>query len=325
MERVSIIIPVYNEVKYIERCLRSILMNDYPKDKLEILIFDGGSTDGTREVLKKYQESFPTIIKVFNNSKRHQVYALNEGIKIAKGNIIIRCDAHSEYPPDYIKTLVYFHKKALADNIGGVWETYPGAETLTAKAIAIALNSKLGVGISYRTLKNSNKPIYVDTVPFGSWKKEVFQKYGLFDEKFIRAEDFEHNIRIRKHGGKILLLPWLRIKYYARDSLRKLAKMSYQYGYAKVLVFKKHRVLGNLRQIFPALFVLTFPISFPIYFVIYSIISLFLAIKNRNIKLTPLVFLSFFIMHFFYGLGYIKGLIDIFTLKKEKFMWEMTR
>jgi len=146
--KVSIIIPVLNERKFIKRCLDSILKNNYEKSLLEILIFDGGSDDGTYEILKEYEKKYD-FIKVFRNKKKYQVYALNEGIRKAKGNIIIRCDAHSEYPENYISTLVKYHKLNIADNIG--------------------------VGVSYRTIKNSNKPIYVDTVPFGSWKVGILK------------------------------------------------------------------------------------------------------------------------------------------------------
>jgi len=326
MERVnvSVIIPVYNERKFIKNCLNSIINNDYPKENLEILIFDGRSTDGTLEILKEYEMKYK-FIKIFNNPKKFQVFALNEGIRKAKGEIIIRCDAHSEYPKDYIKTLVEYHSKNLADNIGGVWEVVPGGNSIIAKAIAIALNSKFGVGLSYRTLKNLKKPVYVDTVPFGSWKKQAFEKYGLFDERFIRAQDFEHNIRIRKMGGKVLLIPWLQIKYYARDSLYKLAKMSFQYGYAKILVLKKHKILGNKRQLIPLLFVLSLPISIFMYLPLYTFISFILSVLNRDVRLTPFIFASFFVMHLFYGAGYLKGIYDVFIKKRIVEEWEITR
>ena len=220
---------------------------------------------------------------------------------------------------------MHYHKLNLADNIGGVWEVLPGNNTLEAKAISIAMNSKFGVGISYRTLKNLDKPIYVDTVPFGSWKKEAFEKYGLFDENFIRAQDFEHNIRIKLKGGKILLIPWLKIKYFARENLKKLSKMSYQYGYAKILILKKFKFFGNKRQLIPPLFVLTLPISLPLYLFLYSFISVWLSCKNKNFKLFPYILLAFFSMHFFYGVGYLKGIWDVFIKKKVKKDFGITR
>ena len=323
--KVSVIIPVYNEDKFIERCLNSLINNNYPKNKLEILIFDRGSTDGTLDILKNYTQKYK-FIKLFNNVRKHQIYALNKGIKLAQGDIIIRCDAHAEYPREYIKTLVKYHQKKIADNIGGCWEIIPGSYTQIAKAIAIALKSRLGMGSKYVT-SSDNKPIYVNTVPFGSWRKDVFKKFGLFDTHFIRSQDYEHNIRIKKMGGKILLLPWLRIKYFARDSFLKLAKMSFQYGYAKAFVFKKHKLFITFLELLPSTLIIFFPICLPLYLLFFAPYSLFLAIKEKKWKITPLIFISFFLLHYCYALGNLKGIIDCFILGKNQkdVSWETTR
>ena len=215
---VSIIIPCYNEEKYISQCLNSLLSNNYPKESLEILVIDGISNDDTREIVKSYLKKY-LFIKMIDNPYTVQVKGLNLGLKLAKGKIIIRCDSHAVYPNNYISEIVKWHNKNIADNIGGIWDTVPGGNTIIAKAIAFAMSHPIGVGFSYRTSRNE-KERYVDTVPFGSWKKDIFNEVGFFDDNFIRAQDLEHNIRMKKMGKKILMLPWLKIKYFARDNYK---------------------------------------------------------------------------------------------------------
>ena len=331
---VSVIIPCFNEERYINKCLKSLINNDYPKDKLEILVIDGMSEDRTRKIIMKLMKKFP-FIKFMDNKARFQVIALNMGIKRAKGDIIIRCDAHSKYPTNYISELVRFHLNEIVDNVGGVWDTKPGENTIKAKAIAKAMSNILGVGLSYRSIRG-NKSLFVDTVPFGSWKKDIFKKYGNFDESFLRAQDLEHNIRIKKLGGKILLLPWLKIKYYARENYTKIWKMFYQYGYFKNLVNKKHKVLSSYRQLIPALFVFIYLLLLAFSFFSFIVFNLFIffnfiylsmifsmsvviSFKERLFSLLPYLILSFIVIHFSYGIGYIKGFIDIFLLKRKQF------
>ncbi len=330
---VSVIIPCFNEERYINKCLKSLINNDYHKDKLEILVIDGMSEDRTRTIIIEFMKKFP-FIKLIDNKARYQVKALNMGIKRARGGIIIRCDAHSEYPTNYISELVKFHLNEIADNIGAIWDTKPGENTIKAKAIAKAMSNILGVGLSYRSIRGK-KPLFVDTVPFGSWKKDIFRKYGEFDERFLRAQDLEHNIRIKKLGGRILLLPWLKIKYYARENYTEIWKMFYQYGYFKNLVNKKHKVLSSYRQLIPALFVFIYLlllassffsfIAFNLFiffnFIYLSLIfsmSVVISFKERFFSLLPYLILSFTVIHFSYGIGYIKGFIDIFLLARKK-------
>lgn len=334
MSFISVIIPCFNEEKYISKCLKSLINNDYPKGKIEILVIDGMSEDRTRKIIMKFMKKFP-FIKLMDNKARFQVIALNMGIKRAKGDIIIRCDVHSEYPTNYISELVKFHLNKVADNVGGIWDTKPGENTIKAKAIAKAMSNILGVGLSYRSIRG-NKPLFVDTVPFGSWKKYVFRKYGEFDKRFLIAEDLEHNIRIKKFGGKIILLPWLKIKYYARENYTKIWKMFYQYGYFKNLVNKKHKVLSSHRQLIPVLFVFIYfllLISSFFSFIIFKLfiffnfiylslifsISLIISFKEKLFSLLPYLILSFTVIHFSYGIGYIKGFIDIFLLTRKQF------
>ena len=145
---VSIIIPCRNEEKYISKCLDSLLDNNYPKGLIEIFVIDGMSEDNTRKIIKRYIEKHP-FIKLINNSKKIVPTALNIGIKKARGDIIIRIDVHSTYPSNYIEKLVLWIRKTKADNVGGIWITKPGAETVIAKANAIDLSYPFGVGNPY--------------------------------------------------------------------------------------------------------------------------------------------------------------------------------
>jgi len=324
---VSIIIPCRNEEKFIAKCLNSILANDYPKDKLEVLIVDGMSEDGTREIVKEY-----SFIKLLDNPKKIVPTAMNLGIKDAKGSIIIRMDAHNEYPKDYISEVVYWLEKSGADNVGGILVTLPGADTLKARAIAAALSSPFGVGNSMFRI-GVTKATYVDTVPFGAYRKEVFERIGLFDEDLVRNQDDEFNLRLIKNGGKILLVPEIVSYYYARDLLSKLWKMYFQYGYFKVRVIQKVGTILTCRQLIPSIFVVSVAITGILSFFIKPFVWLFLSVIG-SYTITNLTF-SFFIaikkgleyslvlsivfatLHLSYGLGFLKGIIDFIFLKKH--------
>jgi len=328
---VSIVIPCRNEESFINKCLDSIIANDYPKDKLEILVVDGMSEDGTREIVENYSKKY-SFIKLLSNQKRIVPTALNIGIQNASGEIIIRMDAHNVYKNNYISKCVRYLNEYDADNVGGIWVTLPGKESLIAKAIAIALAHLFGVGDSYfRT--GVKEPRYVDTVPFGCYKREVFGKIGLFDEELVRNQDDEFNLRLIRNGGKILLVPEIISYYYGRDSLAKLWKMYYQYGYFKPLVAQKVGAILTWRQLIPSVFVgsliLTGLLSFfSDYFLwLFLLIVVFYLSANLafsisiafkgGLKLLPVLPIAFVTLHFSYGLGYLKGIWDFMILKRH--------
>lgn len=237
----SVICPIYNEEKYIAQCIESLLLQDYPQNDLEILFVDGMSTDKTREIIASYTRKYP-FIKMLDNPKKIVPYAMNTGIKASKGEIIIRLDGHVEYPTNYFSALVKNLKELDADNVGALCETLPCGPSSKELAIAEALSSSFGMGNSYFRI-GCNEVRQVDTVPFGCFKREVFDKVGLYDNELIRNQDDELNGRIIKNGGKIYLIPSIVTKYYARDKISKVRKMFYQYGLYKPLVNKK---LGGL-------------------------------------------------------------------------------
>ena len=217
---VSLIIPVYNEEQMIQRCLDSIINQDYPKSLMEIIIIDGGSRDRTVERIKKIMEKNPKIrFKLLNNPQKLQGYALNIGIKNCspESKVILRIDAHSIYPPEYISKCVSTLFEKGVENVGGVM--YPIGETSFQKAIAFCMQHPLGVGDSKFHLGNYSG--YVDTVYLGCFKRDIFEKVGLFDPKMTPNEDAELNLRIIKNGGRVYLNKDIKVYYYPRNRVIK--------------------------------------------------------------------------------------------------------
>jgi len=330
---VSIIIPCRDEEKFICKCLDSIITQDYPKDKIEILVVDGMSTDRTREIIVDYIHKH-TFIRLLDNPKKIVPTAMNIGIKNCSGQIIIRIDVHTRYPDNYVSKCIQYSNQYGVDNVGGVWITLPGAETTVAKAIALALSSNFGIGNAlFRT--GVKEPTYVDTVPFGCYKREVFNKIGLFDEDLIRNQDTEFNLRLKKAGGKILLVPDIVSFYYARETYAKLLKMYLQYGYFRVLTVKKIGKIIGFRQLIPAIFIasltlnlllslfsLTFFALFlfelAFYLFVNIFVSLLISIQKKKLLFFPSLILAFIVIHSAYGYAYLKGIFHFLILKKDR-------
>jgi glycosyltransferase involved in cell wall biosynthesis len=211
---VSIVIPCRNEKKYISGCLDSVLAFDYPKDRMEVLVSDGMSQDGTREILKSYESAYP-FIRMLDNVKKITPCALNVAIGNARGDVILRLDAHAEYPVNYVSKCVAVLYETGADNVGGIRKTSPRSDTRLANALAFAVSSPFTAGNAvYRTGVKERR--WVDTVFCGCYRKEVFDRIGLFNEILTKTQDREFNQRLRDAGGKILLDPDIECKYYAR-------------------------------------------------------------------------------------------------------------
>jgi glycosyltransferase involved in cell wall biosynthesis len=249
------VVPCRNEVAYVGPLLDSILASEYPHDRLEVLVVDGMSDDGTRPVIADYA-SRHQVIQLLDNPKRTTPCALNLGISRARGTIVMRMDAHAYYPPNYIGDLVAWLEQTGADNVGGPWVTLPASTTVAARAIAVVLAHPFGIGNAHYRLGTS-APRAVDTVPFGCFRRDVFERVGLFDEELVRNQDDEFNFRLLRAGGRVLLVPGVVCSYYARRSVRQLARMFYQYGYFKPLVALKIGRIMTLRQLAPPVFVLS--------------------------------------------------------------------
>jgi glycosyltransferase involved in cell wall biosynthesis len=325
-DKVSIIIPTYNEEKYIHECLNSVLDFNYTEGTLEIFVVDGMSEDKTREiVLNEFCVKHPNI-KLVDNPKRTAPFAFNTGIKASSGDYIIIIGAHSSYSRDYIKNLTSWHKKLDAANIGGVMQTEVRNKNKTTSAIIKVLSNKFGVGnADFRT--GTDKVISVDTVAYGCYKKECFEKYGLFNEKLTRNQDIEFNKRIINGGEKIYLVPDAPCIYFARETFSGIAKNNFQNGLWNILTvfFTKDFSSLSLRHFIPLAFVLAvlLPIIAAIFWwpiVLLSLSALlayfaliFIISLKLNDKTTSLFHLisSFAVLHFSYGIGSLIGIIKL--------------
>ena len=301
---VSIIVPCLNEERHISACLDSIVANDYPKDKLEILVVDGMSKDKTRGIVEKFK------IQLLDNPKVITPAAMNVGIKNAKGDIIIKMDAHCVYAKDYISKCVEHLEGSGADNVGGVLQSVPAKNTLMAKAIAVCLSHFFGTGGSYfRT--GVSEPREVDTVAFGCYRKEVFQKIGLFNEKMEKIEDLELNSRLRRAGGKIMLFPDIKAMYYpSSDTLGNFFKHNVTDGIWAILPLR-YGFHVSFRHLIPLVFVLTLPLSIWPYLALSLFFSVQVALREKDLRLFFAMLLAFAARHVGYGIGSLVGLLKL--------------
>lgn len=250
---ISVIIPTYNEERSIDECVRSMLDQDYPRERMEWFFVDGESSDATPRLLRGYREQYPELINIINNPNRTVPYAMNLGIRAARGEYIIRLDAHAAYAADYFSACVRVLEQTGADNVGGVIETR--ARTDMGRSIAKMLSSPFGVGNS--TFRTGGDDGYVDTVPFGAFRRDVFECIGLYDERLTRNQDSELNYRIIKNGGKIYLSHEIKLAYYCRDTLRGITKMAYQNGKWNIITSRLCPGSMRLRHFVPCIFLLS--------------------------------------------------------------------
>jgi succinoglycan biosynthesis protein ExoA len=253
---VSIVIPCFNEENTIRDLLVAIRAQTYPVSRLEVVIADGLSTDKTRQVIKAFQIDNPQVkLQVVNNPKRIIPAGVNTAVRASHGEIIIRLDGHSKPYPDYVEKCVAALEQKLGDNVGGVWEIKPSRDTQLAACIALAAAHPLGVGdAQYRLGKQAG---VVDTVPFGAFRRSLFDQLGGFNEELLTNEDYEFNTRIRQSGGMVWLDPSIRTVYLARPDLEALAKQYFRYGYWKFKMLRRFPGTLRWRQALPPLFVVS--------------------------------------------------------------------
>ena len=249
---VTVAVPCLNEESHIDECLKGILQQDYPREKIEILVADGMSTDGTRAILARLANAWPQIV-VIDNPGRIQSTALNAILQRARGEIVVRMDVHCDYAPDYIRRCVEELERTGADNVGGAQRTR--AKTPFQAALCAALGSPLGMGLARH--RSPDAEGYVQTVFLGAFRRSLFDKIGLYDPNAVTNEDAELNQRILESGGKIYLSRAIVVHYYPRPSLRSLARQYFHYGQGRARTFLKHGGLPTIRPMLPFLWVVT--------------------------------------------------------------------
>lgn len=326
---VSVVVAMRNEEEYIRKCLDSLVEQDYPAERLEVLVIDGRSTDGSRQIVSEMQDRLLNL-RLLDNEKKISPVAFNIGISNAKGEIVTIISAHCYLAADYVSRCVEYLTRTDADCVGGPIKSI--GEHRTAQAIALAMSSPFGVGDAL--FRYSRKEQYVDTLAFGAYRRDVFERVGVFDEELAGSEDDEFNYRLRRHGGKLFLTPAIRSFYYGRASLRDLWTQYYRYGFGKVRVVQKHPTLVRVRHLIPALFVASlvttavlspfnplFVLLFASLVGSYVLISLALSVRiaaKEGWRYLPVLPLAFACLHVAYGTGFLLGGVHFFPVGKKK-------
>jgi succinoglycan biosynthesis protein ExoA len=320
---VTVVMPIRDEVKFIEHSLDAVFLQDYPSDRLEIIVADGMSQDGTQEVVADLQSAHPNL-RLIANPKQIMPSGANAAIKQTQGEIILLLGGHTEIPSDYIRLCVECLIENEADCVGGAVESI--GDGYIGEVIAVAMSSPFGVGGSdFRTADNNTQPISTDTVPFGAYRRGVFERIGLFNEEMVRHQDYEFHYRLRKSGGKILLLPSLKATYYVRSTLPALWRQYWQYGLWKGRFLRRYPDSLKLRHLIPPLFMLAVLASgllamisdiglWSLGFVLSAYFIFLLAATtkmtlNGRLKYAPVLPVVLICLHISWGLGVWAGLL----------------
>lgn len=329
---VSVIVPCLNEEKTIHLLLDALFKQTYPHELLDIVIADGLSIDKTRDVIVAFGMAHPDMkIIIVDNTRRNIPSGLNLAIQSAKGDYVVRLDAHSFPNQDYISRCIQAHLDKLAENVGGVWDIQPQNNSLIARSIAAAAAHPLAVGdAKYRYTDQAE---YVDTVPFGSFQTDFLRSIGGFDETLLTNEDYELNTRIRQAGGRVWLDPQIRTTYFSRANLKELATQYWRYGFWKAEMIKRYPSTLRLRQGLPPAFVagLVFGLLFGLWFKLalwallaaltaYAMVLLLVGIQiATNKKQVGMLFgvpLAIATMQLTWGGGFLAGLFHKRQVKK---------
>lgn len=321
----SVIIPCRNEASHIASCLASVLASDYPRDRMEVLVVDGLSTDGSRDTVTACAAANPCI-RLLDNPDRTTPLAINLGIRASAGEAVIILGAHTEIDTLFLRNSVENLLQSGADCVGGPITTVPGSSSPVALAIADVLTSRFGIGNShFRT--GCREPRLVDTVPYGCYRRDVFARIGLFSDSLIRNQDIEFNLRLRRSGGRILLVPAIRSFYHAKRSFREFFIQNFMNGFWVFYSLRFAAAPFSLRHLIPCVFVLSLlaglgaalvnPQASILLFLVlgaYTAADLAasaLSVRGRHAVLLPLVFLAFALLHVSYGLGSVWGIIRL--------------
>lgn len=322
---VSIVIPCRNEEHTIGGLLDSLAAQTFPSDRLEIVIADGMSTDGTRQQIARAGNGAPRrAVHVIDNPERTVPSGLNRAIAASRGRIIVRIDAHSIPAPDYVQRCVDALLAGKGDSVGGVIDVQPTGHAPIARAIARAACHPFGAGdAAYRI---GGREGAVDTVPFGAFLRDTLQRVGPFDEGLPVNQDYEMNARIRAGGGIVWLDPQIRCVYFARPTLRALARQYWRYGLWKRRMLSRHPGSLRWRQVVPPSFVAmavilgaaspgipwarrAFTAVTASYALVTGAVAITIARTRRDPLMAPMSALAFATMHISWGAGFLSGLL----------------
>lgn len=334
---VTVVVPIRNEADFIAKCLQSILASNYPKEKLEIIVVDGLSDDGTRGIVEQMIRDDPRI-RLLDNPEQIVPYAMNRAIDAACGQIITRVDGHADVAKDFISNSV----RVLLERpdcwcAGGSIDSI--SHTQIGQIIAACMSTPVGVGNAHFRLRDYEG--YVDTIAFGSYWRWVFDRIGKFDEELVRNQDDELNARLIMNGGRIYMSGSIQCRYYPRTSLKKLWRQYFQYGFWRIRTIQKLGRPATVRQLIPMLFV-TGLIFFMLTAVIWPLARIALLVYTglyvsmlclgaaqvglrtglRGFLLAPIVFM---ILHFAYGIGCLSGIVRFVLLKRGKISQQISR
>jgi succinoglycan biosynthesis protein ExoA len=323
INRISVIAPMLNEAPHVEQLVTDLATQDFAGE-VEILVADGGSSDGSVALLTNAAEQLGLTLHVLDNPAGWVSQGLNACIGRAIGDLIVRVDCHSRFPPDYLRLCAETSEATGADNVGGT--PIAKGRTSTERAVAAAMDSPFG-GIGWSRSQSAAGPVEVDTVTFGAFRSDAFRKFGLFDESLRRNQDDEFNVRIRVGGGRIVLEPSIKPEYIPRGKLRAVLRQYFEYGRWKVPVMRKHRRVLGLRSLAPAVFVLwlialvvTSPFWRPAAWALALTASTYCALavgfgvaslrrRRESLLLLPRVLAAYFVFHVGYGVGMLRGLL----------------
>jgi len=325
---VSIVVPCRNERDHIETALETILAQQPPPGNFEVIVSDGMSDDGTREIILRLAH-VDSRIRMVDNRRGIVSTGLNAAICKALGSIIVRMDAHTIYAPDYVRQCVQVLEETAADNVGGPWVAR--GEGRVGKAIAAAFQSSFACGGARGHDPHYSGP--VDTVYLGCWRREIFDRIGFFDEELVRNQDDEFNLRIVRCGGKVWQSVKIKSCYYPRESLRHLFAQYVQYGYWKARILQKHRLPASFRHLIPAAFASALgllpvlSLLWPtVFWVWVSLLGLYVAVNifvsvltaaGNGWNLFLLLPCVFAIFHLAYGWGFLRGFTDFIILRRK--------
>lgn len=315
---VSVLTPVRNEERYIERCLYSIARQDYPRDRVELIVIDGDSADSTRQLVARFAAESTVDVRLLHNPARTPAAGMNSGLDAARGDVIVRLDGHAYAPPDFLTATVAALRESGADCAGGVLESE--GDGYAGRAIALAMSSPFGVGgAAFRTGGRGR----VDTVAFGAYHRAVFDRIGRFAEDIEGGEDDEFNYRLLDHGGVIWMEPSIRPRYTVRQGFGGLWRQYLRYGLAKPEVLRRHPSQARLRHVVPAALVgglalapLIRPraaLALSAAYAAAVVLASAATAARRGWRYAPALPAAFACLHVAYGTGFILGAVRVAT------------